>query len=305
MSDTVDTAEVVDSTKSKAVSILIGIGSSLAVLAVVAVLTIKLTQERDFRWQIHLRYWIVGILVIVFLPFPIARYVFSELTLSLVGALFPVYESVVAVCTPDEVDDTDWLRYWTIGGIFFVATEWFDNAMTSDVADGLKRIFAVGVGTVYPFVSSVGAITTEEFEDDSYWLTYWACYGILFILMDFLETWMGWIPGFYAAIILAEVYLMLPMFGGADKVFRKILVPLFGLKEMLMVRDAFLVKKNLVKDLPPERAAIVRKTIASFFTEDEKDNNSESDLMTAFGFLKPNKNKKPKDEKPTETSSLV
>lgn len=51
---------------------------------------------------------------------------------------------------------------------------------------GLKRIVAVAIGVVYPFFSSVQAITTEDFEDDAYWLTYWACYGILFISMDFL-----------------------------------------------------------------------------------------------------------------------
>jgi len=49
-----------------------------------------------------------------------------------------------------------------------------------------KRLVAIGVGTVYPFVCSVNAIATEEFEDDAYWLTYWSCYGILFIGMDFL-----------------------------------------------------------------------------------------------------------------------
>jgi hypothetical protein len=129
------------------------------------------------------------------------------------------------------------------------------------------------------------------------------------------ETWLGWIPGFYTLIILAEVYLMLPMFGGADKLFRKVLVPLFGLQEILMVRDAFLVKKHLVKDLTPERAAVVRKAIANFFTEDEQDKNQESDLMAAFGFLKKsnnnnNNNKKSTnnkkgEEEPTETSSLV
>jgi hypothetical protein len=252
--------EAADPTTSKSGNVLISIASSLAVLGLVAILTKKLTQERDFHWQIHLRYWIVALLVIVLLPFSISKYVFSELTLALIGALFPVYESVLAVCTPDEQDDTDWLRYWTIGGIFFVATEWMDNAMDSDIADvywykfasfllfwlyyprtsgavlidehvtqkylapkmkplqakmtkvidnlvktfvnaahlyiiwiffmflpgGLKRICAIAVGTVYPFVSSVAAITTEEFEDDAYWLTYWACYGLLFMVMDVL-----------------------------------------------------------------------------------------------------------------------
>ena len=105
------------------------------------------------------------------------------------------------------------------------------------------------IGTVYPFVCSVTATATEEIEDDTYWLTYWAgmylqrqhpdskmhcyltsilAYGVLFLIMDTLETFVGWLPGFYSLVIFTTVYLMLPMFRGADKVFRKILVPLAG-----------------------------------------------------------------------------
>lgn len=160
----------------------------------------------------------------------------------------------------DEDDDTYWLRYWTVGGIFYVAIQvvarelWTDDldeywykigtffifwlyfpptqgsllidekftqkylaprirplVATLDtfidnllkiftnvthlylvcfffllLPEGLKRLVAVAVGTVYPFVSSVNAIATEEFEDDAYWLTYWSCYGILFMAMNFL-----------------------------------------------------------------------------------------------------------------------
>lgn len=76
---------------------------------------------------------------------------------------------------------------------------------------GLKRIVAVAVGTVYPEVSSIVAASTEEVADDTYWLTYWSVYGCLFLIMEVLETFMGWIPGFYTLIILSTVYLMLPM----------------------------------------------------------------------------------------------
>lgn len=62
---------------------------------------------------------------------------------------------------------------------------------------------------------------------------------------------------------------MLPMFQGADKVFRKILVPLAGLQEMLMLSDAIQVKKRMLKDLPPDRAKAVRKAIAKFYDDDD------------------------------------
>jgi hypothetical protein len=51
---------------------------------------------------------------------------------------------------------------------------------------GLKRIIAILVGTAYPFLSSVAAAATEEIDDDTYWLTYWSVYGVLFLLMDIL-----------------------------------------------------------------------------------------------------------------------
>ena len=51
---------------------------------------------------------------------------------------------------------------------------------------GLKRIVAIFVGTAYPFLSSMAAAATEDIDDDTYWLTYWSVYGVLFLLMDIL-----------------------------------------------------------------------------------------------------------------------
>jgi len=166
-----------------------------------------------------------------------------------------------------------------------VAHLWIVGLFFVFLPSGLKRIVAIAVGTVYPFVSSVGAATSEEIEDDTYWLTYWSCYGILFIMMDVLENWIGWIPGFYALIICSSVYLMLPMFDGANKVFRKVLVPLAGLQELLLLRDAVIIKKQMLKDLDPERAELVRKAISKFYNEhdDEKDPEKlKNELMAGY-----------------------
>ena len=72
--------------------------------------------------------------------------------------------------------------------------------------------------------------------------------------MEILETWLGWIPGFYTAYIAATLYLMLPMMQGADKVFRKILVPLARLQDLLILRDAIQIKKRILSELDPEQA---------------------------------------------------
>ena len=97
----------------------------------------------------------------------------------------------------------------------------------------------------------------------------------------FSETWLGRIPGFYSLVIFSEVYLMLPMFGGADKVFRNILVPLSGLEEMLLLRDAYLVRKRIYAKLKPERVSIVRSAISRFFTSSEVHTDKEG-LILAY-----------------------
>ena len=58
---------------------------------------------------------------------------------------------------------------------------------------------------------------------------------------------------------------MLPMFRGAEKVFRHILVPIAGLQELLVRKDADQVMKQAMNDLPPERRALVLKEIAGAF----------------------------------------
>ncbi|KAL7555083.1 hypothetical protein ACHAWF_018755 [Thalassiosira exigua] len=179
---------------------------------------------------------------------------------------------------------------------------------------GLKRIVAIAVGTVYPFVCSVTAAATDEIEDDTYWLTYWSVYGCLFLLMDLFETWLGRIPGFYSLIIFTTIYLMLPMFRGAEKVFRKILVPLAGLQELLILRDSIQIKKQMLKDLDPERAAIVRKSVAKLFDAegDEADPKAlKEELKQSWSSLKVKLPKitmpfgKKDEASPTESTNLV
>ena len=179
---------------------------------------------------------------------------------------------------------------------------------------GLKRIIAIAIGTVYPFVCSVTAAATDEIEDDTYWLTYWAVYGCLFLLMNISETWLGWIPGFYTLVIFSTVYLMLPMFRGADKVFRKVLVPLAGLQELLILRDSIQIKKQMLKDLDPERAKIVRKSIAKFFDGEDDDADPtvlNGQLEQQWSSIKVPKIKMPsfgqkyEESAPTETTNLV
>jgi hypothetical protein len=108
--------------------------------------------------------------------------------------------------------------------------------------------------------------------------------------------------------------MMLPMFQGADKVFRKVLVPLAGLQEMLMLRDAIRIKKDMLKTLPPGRAKEVRKAIAKFYNDDDDSAQPETlklELKSGWSSLTmPNWSgmfggKSSSDSEPSEKTSLV
>ena len=59
----------------------------------------------------------------------------------------------------------------------------------------------------------------------------------------------------------SSVTLMLPVFNGADSIFRGILVPVFGLKAQLLRRDARVLAEETTKGLTEEQKAAV---VASF-----------------------------------------
>lgn len=371
-------------------SIWITVSCSAAILAVTSLSYAHIESNRGTDWKIHAVYLAIAICSVIFIPEGVASYIFTELTVSLVGCVYPIYRSTKAVCTPDGEDDKEWLQFWILGGVMFMLTTWVDDVIQADKADavwlgsllfaffwlyfpltcgallfydnitepllgprlkplqrkmnnfiiylyqtlanavhlyllwiiflflpaGLKRVIAIAVGTVYPFICSVTAAATDEIEDDTYWLTYWAVFGCLFLLMDLCETfWLGRIPGFYTLVIFTTIYLMLPMFRGAEKVFRKILVPMAGLQEMLILSDSIKIKKQMLKDLDPERARIVRKHIAKFFDGDGDDDADpaalKGELMQSWSAIRIPKIKLPfgksfkDDNTPTESTNLV
>ena len=106
-------------------------------------------------------------------------------------------------------------------------------------------------------------------------------------------------------MIFTTVYLMLPMFQGSEKVFRNVLVPLAGLRELLLLRDAIRVKKDMFKHLTPERAKTVRRAIAKFYEEDDTTADPvelKRELMSGWTGLK---NPFASSGEPTESTSLV
>jgi receptor expression-enhancing protein 5/6 len=131
-----------------------------------------------------------------------------------------------------------------------------------------RRFLVVGLGTVYPLAASTVALTTASglHKDKEFWLTYWVCYSLLFVMMDYAENFIGRITGFYSVCAAATLYLFLPMFRGADVVFRKVLVPLSGQHENMLLHDALQVKLGIEAAIPQVQREKVMNRAASLFT---------------------------------------
>ena len=95
--------------------LLIEVCCSFAILSAVA-LSYKFINPNGGRvWKFHAIYVGFAICTIVFLPQNIAAYLFTDLTVTLVGAVYPIYRATKAACTPFDGDDKEWLQFWMLG----------------------------------------------------------------------------------------------------------------------------------------------------------------------------------------------
>ena len=210
----------------------------------------RLPRSRGKNLLFHAGYFLAAGLTLLFLPADIQEDIFSPGGVVVIGTILPVYESIVAVCTPGEEDDTAWLQFWVASGALSYATEWIDTIRESfpqggehwyefeffftlwlllpftdgasliydvftepyiaptarnlkakfegwisllltvvnasymyllwftfmSLPEEARRFMCVAVGTIYPGVASIVAITTksdkkEDQFDDTYWLT--------------------------------------------------------------------------------------------------------------------------------------
>ena len=81
--------------------------------------------------------------------------------------------------------------------------------------------------------------------------------------MMLTEDILAWVPGFYALAVSTAIYLMLPMFSGADQVFRKFLVPIFGLEKELAKADVGRIVAEIGRKLPQNQQDELRSELSS------------------------------------------
>lgn len=163
--------------------------------------------------------------------------------------------------------------------IFFVINSsyiWFLWFIFLTLDEEEKRTIVIAVGTIYPIAASTVVCSTKsDRRDDSFWVCYWICFSILFLMMDYLEHFVGEIRGFYSLCLCATVYLFLPIFKGADVVFRQIIVPITGQYENMHLKDIHLMKVQMLKNIPKESRSAVMAKAAAIFNDDKSKSKAE------------------------------
>jgi hypothetical protein len=143
---------------------------------------------------------------------------------------------------------------------------WFVSIFFMALPTVLKRFAVIVTGTAFPILATVVAVSTKRVDGgDTRWLTYWASFSCLYLIMHSVEIFVGCVPGLYTASLAVTLYLMLPIFNGSEAVYRKILVPLFRQREALLLKDAKRLAREVLKQLPAHRHEEVRKAAAAAF----------------------------------------
>jgi hypothetical protein len=100
---------------------------AVVALAVASPIIHRIKRTRGKNLFFQLIFLGGAITTILLVPDFIQDELFSPGGVLLVGTLFPVYESIVAVCTPGEQDDTAWLQFWISSATLSFATEFMDD----------------------------------------------------------------------------------------------------------------------------------------------------------------------------------
>jgi len=82
-------------------------------------------------------------------------------------------------------------------------------------------------GFVIPGYYSLEALFTTSKHDDTQWLTYWVVFA-MFTVIESLINVVYWFPFYFTFKFVFLLWLSLPVFKGADLIFRSFLSPTLG-----------------------------------------------------------------------------
>ncbi|KAK2590927.1 ER membrane protein DP1/Yop1 [Conoideocrella luteorostrata] len=79
-------------------------------------------------------------------------------------------------------------------------------------------------GFVIPGYYSLNALFTTTKDDDTQWLTYWVVFSFFTVVESFFNI-VYWFPFYFVFKFVFLLWLSLPMFRGAEIIFRSFMVP--------------------------------------------------------------------------------
>lgn len=82
-------------------------------------------------------------------------------------------------------------------------------------------------GFAIPGYYSLNALFTVNPADDTQWLTYWVVFSF-FTVVESLVSVVYWFPFYFTFKFIFLLWLSLPMFRGAEFIFRSFMVPMLG-----------------------------------------------------------------------------
>jgi len=82
-------------------------------------------------------------------------------------------------------------------------------------------------GFVIPSYYSLGALFTANKDDDTQWLTYWVVFAFFTVAESFVNL-VSFFPFYWLFKLIFLCWIGLPMFNGADLIFRSFLAPTIG-----------------------------------------------------------------------------
>jgi len=144
--------------------------------------------------------------------------------------------------------------------------------------DIMAAFIVICIGLIYPVFGSMAAISNAKSDANYKWLMYWVGFAIVRGAMEFADEIAPWLEHdmLHKLLLVTVVWLQLPIFKGAETMFREVLVPLAGLQADLCVAD---LRKTFEKAarMKPDSSRRIAVAAQKFSDELLKDVNEEHD----------------------------
>eukprot|EP00871_Galdieria_phlegrea_P002928 jgi/Galph1/3636/GphlegSOOS_G2255.1 len=148
----------------------------------------------------------------------------------------------------------------------------------------LSRVGCTMMGLVYPAYCTFKTLKTQDFGDQTQWLTFWLVISCFFAIERLLDILFGWLPLYYEAKLLLVGWLALPPFRGASFLYRHYLGPYLLKREGQI--DAIIENfknnsVNSINDWAIQGIEYVKKKGLESVAQDGNDENRDPNVVSS------------------------